>query len=333
MFFNSYADPAGLPPMNSPSLLSLYPPYELSDPEVYASLSPNANKFFEHSTTNFPFELPLPDGHEFTTYPFMNPGPNLNEFQDLGFTEIGFNHQSEVQPYADPQSLFSTPPRYGQSSSISPRLSTSSLEFAPAFSQESSPNFSASDITPSFLFPQQSLEQLPQATNEYLYLEPENTMPILNLQTAPNYCFSNIAEGSALHQNQPDWRPTQQATSSPESKAKRKATTSKRTSASTSLSNPYPLATSSSSKFAQPPRGKRSTRSSHLILTDSPVSVTQGGYARKYACTWEGCGKAFTTSGHLVRHKRIHTGEKRYECAMENCSSRFSRQDNMLQHL
>lgn len=63
----------------------------------------------------------------------------------------------------------------------------------------------------------------------------------------------------------------------------------------------------------------------------SDVSITPGGYARRYACVWEGCGKAFTTSGHLARHHRIHTGEKRYECLMAGCKSRFSRQDNMLQ--
>ncbi|KAG0140514.1 hypothetical protein CROQUDRAFT_100002 [Cronartium quercuum f. sp. fusiforme G11] len=62
------------------------------------------------------------------------------------------------------------------------------------------------------------------------------------------------------------------------------------------------------------------------------ITITAGGYARKYACNWEGCGKAFTTSGHLARHNRIHTGEKRYECLMSGCQSRFSRQDNMLQH-
>ncbi|KAI8457602.1 hypothetical protein BY996DRAFT_6899711 [Phakopsora pachyrhizi] len=66
--------------------------------------------------------------------------------------------------------------------------------------------------------------------------------------------------------------------------------------------------------------------------TANQVSITPAGYARKYGCTWDGCGKAFTTSGHLARHNRIHTGEKRYECAMPNCKSRFSRQDNMLQH-
>ncbi|KAI9499803.1 hypothetical protein BX070DRAFT_180066, partial [Coemansia spiralis] len=53
---------------------------------------------------------------------------------------------------------------------------------------------------------------------------------------------------------------------------------------------------------------------------------------RKYVCTFTGCGKAFTTSGHLSRHFRIHTGEKNYHCLYPGCTSRFSRQDNMMQH-
>ncbi|KAJ1671055.1 hypothetical protein GGF42_008047 [Coemansia sp. RSA 2424] len=53
---------------------------------------------------------------------------------------------------------------------------------------------------------------------------------------------------------------------------------------------------------------------------------------RKYKCAHDGCGKAFTTSGHLARHQRIHTGEKNFSCPFTGCASRFSRQDNMMQH-
>ncbi|KAG0670505.1 hypothetical protein C6P45_002247 [Maudiozyma exigua] len=51
---------------------------------------------------------------------------------------------------------------------------------------------------------------------------------------------------------------------------------------------------------------------------------------RKYRCTV--CSKGFTTSGHLARHNRIHTGEKNHACPYNNCKQRFSRQDNCLQH-
>ncbi|KAI9030012.1 hypothetical protein CLU79DRAFT_419361 [Phycomyces nitens] len=53
---------------------------------------------------------------------------------------------------------------------------------------------------------------------------------------------------------------------------------------------------------------------------------------RKYHCTSPGCHKSFTTSGHLARHNRIHTGEKNFGCLHPGCLSRFSRQDNMMQH-
>jgi hypothetical protein len=53
---------------------------------------------------------------------------------------------------------------------------------------------------------------------------------------------------------------------------------------------------------------------------------------RKYRCQYPNCDKSFTTSGHLARHNRIHTGEKNFHCPMEGCMSRFSRQDNMMQH-
>ncbi|KAF7726041.1 hypothetical protein EC973_009106 [Apophysomyces ossiformis] len=65
-------------------------------------------------------------------------------------------------------------------------------------------------------------------------------------------------------------------------------------------------------------------------LSHSPTSSSEP--RRKYHCTEPGCHKSFTTSGHLARHNRIHTGEKNFPCLFPGCQSRFSRQDNMMQH-
>ncbi|KAF9070905.1 hypothetical protein BDP27DRAFT_1220043, partial [Rhodocollybia butyracea] len=43
------------------------------------------------------------------------------------------------------------------------------------------------------------------------------------------------------------------------------------------------------------------------------------------------CDRCFTTSGHLARHSRVHTGEKNHKCPFPGCETRCSRQDNLQQ--
>lgn len=76
---------------------------------------------------------------------------------------------------------------------------------------------------------------------------------------------------------------------------------------------------SSVGTISNPPSPKSSSSANPVIKRSS----------RRYTCH---CGKSFTTSGHLARHTRIHTGEKNYVCPEANCGARFSRQDNCMQH-
>ena len=78
----------------------------------------------------------------------------------------------------------------------------------------------------------------------------------------------------------------------------------------------------------------KSRKTNHTPKKNGKLKVSNK--TRKYVCevcTREnGEVKAFTTSGHLARHKRIHSGEKNFACTFPGCPQRFSRRDNRNQH-
>lgn len=88
-------------------------------------------------------------------------------------------------------------------------------------------------------------------------------------------------------------------------------------------------------------------KSKRQVYAGKPITraIIQGG-KRKFPCTYEGCGKVFSTSGHMTRHYRIHryiypffcvsdanaiSGQKTFKCLIPDCTSYFSRHDNMKQ--
>ncbi|KAK6974149.1 hypothetical protein R3P38DRAFT_2573410 [Favolaschia claudopus] len=43
------------------------------------------------------------------------------------------------------------------------------------------------------------------------------------------------------------------------------------------------------------------------------------------------CSRGLSTTGHLARHARIHTGERNHRCPFPGCDTRCSRRDNLRQ--
>ncbi|KIM38610.1 hypothetical protein M413DRAFT_447606 [Hebeloma cylindrosporum] len=83
----------------------------------------------------------------------------------------------------------------------------------------------------------------------------------------------------------------------------------------------------SSTTTASPPLSHTSPQK-----TSSTSTSTSTGPAAKQKHVCGTCDRAFTTSGHLARHSRVHTGERNHKCPFLGCETRCSRQDNLQQH-
>ncbi|KAH3900703.1 transcriptional regulator NRG1 SCDLUD_003703 [Saccharomycodes ludwigii] len=75
---------------------------------------------------------------------------------------------------------------------------------------------------------------------------------------------------------------------------------------------------------------KKSSKSIRNNKNNNTTKLLPIALRRKHIC--KVCGNGFTTSGHLARHRRIHTGEKNHVCPYSECNQRFSRHDNCIQH-
>jgi hypothetical protein len=62
-------------------------------------------------------------------------------------------------------------------------------------------------------------------------------------------------------------------------------------------------------------------------------SKNMAGKKKKATFECQHCARKFATRSHLVRHSRVHTGERRYACDYPGCEMRCSRKDNLQQQL
>ncbi|BGP17767.1 hypothetical protein JCM10213_001731 [Rhodosporidiobolus nylandii] len=71
-----------------------------------------------------------------------------------------------------------------------------------------------------------------------------------------------------------------------------------------------------------------------LILDKNDAAVLaqqkSGGRAKRFMCTWPGCGKCYTRPVRLEEHQRVHTGERPFKC--DQCDSTFARDSHLKAH-
>lgn len=70
----------------------------------------------------------------------------------------------------------------------------------------------------------------------------------------------------------------------------------------------------------------------HASSSSQPPPAASAVPAPKRRHVCHTCDRTFTTSGHLARHTRVHTGERNHKCPFPGCETRCSRQDNLQQH-
>ncbi|KAJ3093255.1 transcriptional repressor [Physocladia obscura] len=78
-------------------------------------------------------------------------------------------------------------------------------------------------------------------------------------------------------------------------------------------------------------RKRKYVKKSGVVKQETPI-MKDGKKSRNYRCLYSGCGLEFLSKGHLVRHVRIHNGERPFKCSLPNCYMTFPRSDTAMKH-
>ncbi|KAI9351504.1 hypothetical protein BDR26DRAFT_851183 [Obelidium mucronatum] len=75
------------------------------------------------------------------------------------------------------------------------------------------------------------------------------------------------------------------------------------------------------------PNSEQSYDSSYLQV------FAQRQVQQRYRCSFEGCGKDYSTKGHLLRHRKSHSSVRPFSCEVPGCDRVFTRSDCQKAHI
>uniref|UniRef100_A0AAV1T8V7 C2H2-type domain-containing protein n=1 Tax=Peronospora matthiolae TaxID=2874970 RepID=A0AAV1T8V7_9STRA len=68
-------------------------------------------------------------------------------------------------------------------------------------------------------------------------------------------------------------------------------------------------------------------------LAPSSMSLKEQWQPKRHVCERSDCGKSFDSKWALIRHIRVHTGEKPFPCTYPSCDKSFAEKSAMTRHL